>query len=386
MSAAAKTRWGRIPSAAFAALAVVMSGCDSKPAYPPTLEYPARSDRLVLRTPTAQPAGLGEPGKLDAELAALDSLGGLTVDPSTLPEATRREVETALSELFGPPAAPAVDATEATSLGLTTERLAEGSRLFRRHCLQCHGLTGDGRGPTGQWIYPHPRDFRRGAFKFVTTGDGGKPRTSDLARTVKDGLKGTGMPSFGLLPDSDRDRLVSYVKFLALRGQTEFLALRSAVADEESHPGAYAKERFPQVLAEWWKAESLPVRPVPATPDDAAKQSAEHLAAVKRGFELFTAKSATDCMTCHEDFGRKTTYRYDVWGTVVRPAELTAGGFKSGDRPEILFHRIRDGIQPAGMPAHASLTDAQVWDLVWFVRAIPFPRELPEDVRSKVYP
>jgi len=360
-----------------AALAVVLSGCDSKPGYPATLEYPSRTDRLVLRVPTVQPAGLGEPGKLDAELAALDSLGGQTADPGMALAGHRRAIDLFLIEAFGPPASPIVKADRAESLGLTPDRLAEGSRLFRRHCLQCHGLTGDGRGPTGQWIYPHPRDFRRGAFKFVSTGDGGKPRRTDLARTVREGLKGTGMPAFGLLPESDRDLLVNYVMFLSLRGQTEFFALRSVLVDDETQPEELAKERFPLILTEWLKADALPSPAAAAASDDAA---------VKRGYELFTAKSTTDCMTCHEDFGRKATYRFDVWGTVVRPAELTAGEFKGSDRPEELFHRIRGGIQPVGMPAHPSLTDAQVWDLVWFVRALPFPRELPDDVRAKVYP
>ena len=369
-----------------AALAVVLSGCDSKPGYPTSLEYASRSDRLVIRVPTAQPSGLGEPGKLDAELAALDSLGGQTFDPSLASASHRRSIDMALAEAFGSPAAPEVNADGAAALGLSPERLVEGSRLFRRHCLQCHGLVGDGRGPTGQWIYPHPRDFRRGAFKFVSTGDGGKPRKSDLARTLREGLKGTGMPAFGLLPDDQRDLMASYVMFLSLRGQTVFLALKSVLVDEETDPAEYAKERLGLLLADWAKAEAVPTITAPSAPDDATRQSPEHLAAVRRGYELFTAKGHTDCATCHEDFGRKTTYRYDVWGTVVRPADLTLGGFKGGDRPEDLFHRIRGGIQPVGMPAHPSLSDSQVWDLAWFVRAVPYPRELPDDVRAKVYP
>ena len=41
-----------------------------------------------------------------------------------------------------------------------------GSKHFRLHCLHCHGLTGDGRGPSGKWLNPHPRDYRQGLFKF----------------------------------------------------------------------------------------------------------------------------------------------------------------------------------------------------------------------------
>ena len=90
--------------------------------------------------------------------------------------------------------------------------------------------------------------------------------------------------------------------------------------------------------------------------------------------------------TSSDSVGRKATYRYDVWGTVVRPADLTSGAYKGGGRPEDFAARVRSGIQPSGMPAHAALTDAHVADLVRFMRALPYPRELPPDLRAKVYP
>ena len=58
---------------------------------------------------------------------------------------------------------------------------------------------------------------------------------------------------------------------------------------------------------------------------------------------------------------------------------------RGGRRPEDLYWRIRGGIHPSGMPA-VTLTEAQVWDLVHFVDALPYPRVLPEGVREKVYP
>jgi mono/diheme cytochrome c family protein len=372
-------------SAAAAALAVVLSGCGSPPAFPPDLAFPTRDDRLVLRVPTAQPVAAGEPGKLDAELAGLDALGGRTYDPAAAPADHRAALDRFLLDAFGTPAAPTVRGDEATAarLGLTPDRLAAGGTLYRRHCLQCHGLPGDGRGPTGQWIYPHPRDFRRGAFKFVSTGDGGKPRKADLARTVRDGLKGTAMPAFGLLPEDQRDLMTAYATYLSIRGQVEFQTLAALLSEGEGGPGVegdaagFARERLSAILRDWERAEAAPPGP-PPPPDDPD--------AVRRGYELFTGQGGAGCITCHEDFGRKAAVRYDVWGTVVRPADLTAGGFKGGDRPEDLYQRVRGGIQPSGMPSHPTLTDAQVWDLVRFVRALPAPRDLPPDVRAKVYP
>src|SRR5947209_4416159 len=73
------------------------------------------------------------------------------------------------------PAAPTVETTdeEARSqvgeLRLDKETLKKGSALYRHHCLYCHGLDGDGRGPTGPWVSPPPRDYRPGVFKFIST-------------------------------------------------------------------------------------------------------------------------------------------------------------------------------------------------------------------------
>jgi mono/diheme cytochrome c family protein len=377
-------------------LAAAVSGCAGKPDYPPDLTFPPRADRLVLRVPTdRQPTATGEPGKLDAELAGLDALGGKTADPNAIADPHRRALDAFLADTFGTPAAPELKGEDAAAgrLGLTPEKLTEGGKLFRRHCLQCHGLSGDGRGPTGLWIYPHPRDFRRGSFKFVLTGDGLKPRRPDLVRTIREGLRGSAMPAFALLAESEQELLAGYAVYLSIRGQVEFqtlAALATAAENEtevEADVAGYARGRLKHVLGEWEKAEAAAAPPAPSIAgDDAGKQAPEYLDSVRRGHALFTAPGQTACITCHEDFGRKPTFRYDVWGTVVRPADLTAGMYKGGNRPEDLASRIRFGISPSGMPAHASLSDAQLADLVRFVRALPYPRELPPDVRSKVYP
>jgi hypothetical protein len=90
-------------------------------------------------------------------------------------------------------------------------------------------------------------------------------------------------------------------------------------------------------------------------------------------------------VTCHANYGREAKYQYDVWGTRIKPAPLTEIRKKGGNEPEHLFRRIRGGIPPSNMPASPALTDAQVWDLVLFLRALPYPDRLPDDMRGKVY-
>lgn len=384
-------RHGTGASAVFGTvLALACFGCGSKPDYPPHLPFPSRIDRLVLKPPEQLPTRLNEPGKLDADLAALDGIGGQTTDPGALPSEARASLDRFLKETFATPGSPVVSGDEAAAadrLGLNPEHLATGGKLFRKHCQQCHGLSGDGRGPTGLWINPYPRDFRRGVFKFVSTGEGRKPRHADLVRTITEGLKGTAMPEFGLLPDSERNAIAGYVMYLSIRGQVEFhtlAALATGDAAAKGDPAGFAAARLREVIEEWEQAQAAP--PTPTAPDDGEPGSETHAAAVLRGYRLFIRKDKDACITCHGEFGRKPQLRYDVWGTVAKPADFTTPGLKGGHRPEDLYQRIRNGIPAVGMPAHLKFSERDVWDLVRFVKSAPYPRELPPEVRAAVHP
>ena len=45
----------------------------------------------------------------------------------------------------------------------------EAQGLYREHCVHCHGISGDGSGPTSAFLNPYPRDFRLGKFKYKST-------------------------------------------------------------------------------------------------------------------------------------------------------------------------------------------------------------------------
>ena len=45
-------------------------------------------------------------------------------------------------------------------------RHGEPAGLYLEHCVQCHGISGDGRGPTAAFLNPYPRDFRLGKFQI----------------------------------------------------------------------------------------------------------------------------------------------------------------------------------------------------------------------------
>ena len=149
-----------------------------------------------------------------------------------------------------------------------------GYRLYRNHCLHCHGVSGAGDGPTSTFLYPRPRDYRKGLFKFTSTRTGAKPTRDDLRKTIRNGLHGTSMPAFeALLSPAEIEQVVDYTIFLSMRGETELgLIDEAAIADEtdpDPLPDDVVSEIASSVFNKWKAAESQVVNPpVPRVPSD----------------------------------------------------------------------------------------------------------------------
>lgn len=88
-----------------------------------------------------------------------------------------------------------------------------GKRLYHETaqplaCVQCHGETGDGRGPLGGGLIPPPRNFTCGQL-MDELSDG------QLFWIIKKGSTGTGMMAFAGLPDEDIWQMIHYIRTLA---------------------------------------------------------------------------------------------------------------------------------------------------------------------------
>lgn len=383
--------------------ALLLCGCGESLRYSPSLHYPAHTDPIVDEVPKDQPWASEQPGRLDESIAEIPKKGGKITDPKTIDAGLRAKLHTALDAAFGTPYDPRVGAAKGEDEGVVTQlvqlkvrdasegapfhTLATGSKAFRFHCVHCHGLPGDGRGPTGPWVVPHPRDYRLGKFKFVSSAGGppGKPRRDDLLRTLHQGIDGTSMPSFALLTDEELDGLASYVIHLSIRGEVEKDILTDLTAGYD-YPDMDGEvlTRMTEIVGQWAAADAKPIEPAKGSYTDfTSKQMAE---SIRRGYKLFSDPSGSaSCIGCHQDYGRQVPFRYDKWGTLVRPMNLTLGLYRGGRRPIDIFWRIKRGIDPSGMPPTGVTDDKDVWDVVNFVQALPYPLMLPEDVRYKIY-
>jgi mono/diheme cytochrome c family protein len=291
--------------------------------------------------------------------------------------------------------------------------IAEGGQaLYRRHCLHCHGVTGDGAGPTATFLFPRPRDYRKGLFKFTSTETGAKPTRADLKKTLLHGLAGTSMPAFeAQMTEPEIEAVLDYLIFLSMRGEVETMLVEEAANADESDPEALSDEVVQEissgVFAKWKMAETQVVSPATPRPETTPES-------VARGRALFLGQTPEklECAGCHgpQAVGNGPSYidaetfnqyvfslhpsreKYaelkkvaeekqkkwgDDWGDPLRPANLNLDNYKGGRRPIDIYWRVAKGINGTPMPAHASvLKPEQLWDVVNFVLALPYDPEL----------
>jgi len=425
-------------------------GC-SRDHYDEQIKYPVRTDLLVRQDESwgdAVPGGFNRPGilPLDAlrmpkaeqppDVQKLEPLIGKKIyDPNTLAAQQRDDYGKHLEEMFGTPAHPRVSGFEPAALKAVDESLTgesivqtlkldeatldEGSRLYRLHCLHCHGLEGNGRGPTGPWLNPPPRDYRQGLFKYTSTNqeqNARKPRRDDILHVLAFGIEGTSMPSFNFLPVEEREAIASYVIHLSIRGEVESRTMTGELRLATESKGAEASDRpkFVMELRDDIKnptlrdamADNLALaagrwalaqKPDQAITYGTVPPDQDFLTSAARGGRLFL----NSCIQCHQNFGRESNLVYDSWGTIVRGRNIYEGIYRGGRRPVDLYNRVHGGIQGAGMAAYNTLKSNltpeavgipaseferydPIWDLVNFLRAVAYP-DLREKLREDPY-
>lgn len=351
--------------------------------------------------------------------------------------AQRQSIDESLQGLFGTPDEPTLPALEGIDIAEVMDirklRMAAGPvgsdeagnprGLYREHCAHCHGITGDGLGPTASFLNPYPRDYRKGQYKFKSTPIGRKPTHDDLKKVVLEGIPGTAMPAFALLPDLEVEALVDYVKYLSIRGEVERGLLRATTDLEEGQPivtvaaanataeqqqayqeqVAVVRDIAADFVGRWSEAPQF----VTEVPERPTMTEVELVESRRRGQTLFYGAVA-NCVKCHGDSalgdGQLTDYdewtkefigdgkdlavvhQYEALGMptprTIKPRNLRLGVYRGGMRPLDIYWRLRNGIEgspmpavtlkPEGDPNAKGLTENDIWDIVNYVQSLPY--------------
>jgi DMSO reductase family type II enzyme heme b subunit len=207
-----------------------------------------------------------------------------------------------------------------------------GQSVYQLKCIGCHGEKGDGKGPAAELLMPQPRDFTTGLYKIRTTANKA-PSDQDLFRIITDGMPGTSMPSWAVLPEKDRWNLVGYIK-------------------------AFAADKFKEAP----KKLELP------------KEVASSAESIKRGKEMF---EAIECHKCHGAEGRgdgpSRAELKDEWGHPIPPANLTKRWtFRGGPTRTEIATRLAAGVLGTPMPAFIDSVEKpeDIWHLTNFILSL----------------
>jgi mono/diheme cytochrome c family protein len=252
-------------------------------------------------------------------------------------------------EVPGDAKSPASSPSEAPRPAAVAEREApaeakdvvkRGAEVYAGKCVVCHGADGKGTGQAAYLLYPKPRDFTRGVFKFRTTTTGDLPTDDDLLRTITNGLPGTSMPSWRELPETDRRAVIAYVK------------------------------AFSPLFAESEAPEPIPIpEPPPSAADSIAK-----------GKQVYQRMK---CWECHGQEGKgdgpSANTLHDDWNQPIAAYDFTRrNAYKGGAAPKDVYRTFTTGLAGTPMPSYGDLlTDAERWQLVDFVKSLssaPDPR------------
>ena len=212
------------------------------------------------------------------------------------------------------------------------ELYRQGRFVYSRHCVVCHGVRGDGKGEMSVGMFPKPRPFMDGVFKYRSTGPGMLPIDDDLKKTISTGLVGTSMPAFVQLSARELSAVVEYIKGFSPR---------------------------------WGRAENVG-RPVtiPRVPLWFERSGLVEEKA-KRGGELY--KQA--CSACHgtegDGKGVSAAALRDDWGEPSIPTDLRQKASRVGNRPEDLYRVLLTGIGGSPMPSFAeAFSEEDRWMIV----------------------
>jgi len=232
-------------------------------------------------------------------------------------------------------------------IGNVTGRAKTGAEDYRRYCVVCHGVLGDGNGESAQWVDPKPRDFTLAIFKCRSTPTGTLPTDQDLFDTIARGLDRSNMPPWNTFTRQERADLVAWIKHFSPRWQTE-------------KPGT-------------------PIA-IPAEPEVTAER-------VKAGQEVY---NRVQCWKCHGAEGKAngpsaSTLQDDLSRPILPYNFAEEGRFKCGSTNQDLYRIFMTGLDGTPMPSFAdNIKPDEAWDLVFYLRSLQPMKSKEKDIAKQL--
>ncbi len=237
-------------------------------------------------------------------------------------------------------------------------KLNKGRAIYQEYCMACHGVNGEGNGPASKGLYPPPRNFTQGYYKFGHVISGDLPNDEDFMRILEKGLHGTAMLPWDMTHDQ-MDAVIQYIKTFAPKA--------------------------------WEGKDKMPGVKLVATidPFGLARKSA----AVELGKKIYHTEAS--CQTCHRAYvsheelsrlsveagtGAITDFDPELYivkvqdseyGYATLPPDFTWHNVRSAKTVEEIYMRLLSGVGGTTMPSWKdTITDEQIWAVAYYVRSL----------------
>jgi mono/diheme cytochrome c family protein len=242
---------------------------------------------------------------------------------------------------------------------VNADTLNLGYTTYTEYCVSCHGVNGDGQGISAKGMWPPPRNFKLGLYKFGWVATGELPHDEDFYRIIKKGLHGTPMLPWDI-SEKRLDAVVQYIKTFA---------------------------------PEAWEAKGKNLgEKIEATKDPYMLPRKDY--AIQYGKEVYHAVAS--CQTCHQAYATKaeiTEYskkfnptsvapEFDAnlyaiklqdseHGYKALPPDFTFHPIRSASNVEEIYMRLNAGVGGTSMPAWKGvLEDDQIWAVAYYVKSL----------------
>jgi hypothetical protein len=274
--------------------------------------------------------------------------------------------------------------TEPMVLGgveIDAETLNLGHDAYMLYCYACHGENGDGQGPASHGLWPPPRDFRKGIFKFGGVPEGELPSDDDLIRIVRNGLTGTAMLPWEI-PDEQLWLAIQYIKTFSMEdakgrkyGFKKPNKKQQALSDSKFPPDPYGEARKEEAIEIGEKRYHTGgcnlCHPAYVSPTQIAEWRADN--AQLRATHPYDADPKVS----------------DAYGVVLVPPDFLRMPVRTAKRHYDAqghlhfdvkdFYRIlASGVPGTAMPSWASLPPQEVWAVSYYVAHLAEMRDTRE--------
>lgn len=241
----------------------------------------------------------------------------------------------------------------------TPELVARGKALFvENQCATCHGPEGLGNGPAASGYNPHPRNFH--SNEGWTNGR----KAAMVFKTLKNGVPGTGMASYGTLPPDDRWALAAFV--LSLGPQPVPASSEDELASVGFGPkakGGGGEEEAPSISIDLALERMAQAQPV------AEHSMVSHFAleraqadATSTGGQLYTARCA-ECHGLHAEGGIRVT------NIGVYPKAFVTTRALNSVSKDVFTKTVVNGLTGSLMPGNGQLSGSEISELYDYVRS-----------------